>query len=349
MGFRRFLLIRVARMLITLSAVLLITIALLGSTMDDILRRNIQLSVIEELSHNTKLNSSFKTHEEQQNYIYNQIESKIQAQGLDEPWYSPKSLGIKFFKTMMLDLGNAFFLTSNAGSQKVSDIIMEKLPNTVLLFTTATIIITFIGMYLGAFSASRAGSLVDKFTSASAIFSISAFTAFIGMIMIIVFAYIFHIFPSRATPLTAPSDPYYVFDLLYHMTLPLITLILVGFGAWAFTVRYYVINVFNEDFIAAKRAQGISERKITYSHALKNAAPPTFTSIALSIAGSLGGAFLIEIVFNWPGMGLLAFNAINVMDIPVIIGLTYIGTLIFLVTMFIVDLMSQYFDPRVKV
>jgi peptide/nickel transport system permease protein len=204
-------------------------------------------------------------------------------------------------------------------------------------------------MYLGAFSASRAGLLIDRFTSASAIFSISVPTFFIGMIMIIVFAYIYHIFPSRATPLTAPNDPYYIFDLLYHMTLPLITLILVGFGAWAYTVRYYVINVFNEDFIAAKRAQGISERKITYSHALKNAAPPTFTSVALSLSGSLGGAFLIEIVFNWPGMGLLAFNAINVMDTPVIIGLTYIGTLIFVVTMFIVDLMSQYFDPRVKI
>jgi peptide/nickel transport system permease protein len=247
-----------------------------------------------------------------------------------------------------LDLGNAFFLTSNAGSQKVSNIIMEKLPNTVLLFTTSTVIITFIGMYLGAFSASKAGSLIDRFTSASAIFSSSVATFFIGMIMIIVFAYILHIFPSRATPLTAPDDPYYIFDLLYHMTLPLITLVLVGFGAWAYTVRYYVINVFNEDFIAAKRAQGISERKITYSHALKNAAPPTFTSIALSLSGSLGGAFLTEIVFGWPGMGLLAFNAISVFDTPVIIGLTYMSTLIFVVTMFIVDLMSQYFDPRVK-
>jgi len=166
--------------------------------------------------------------------------------------------------------------------------------------------------------------------------------------MIIVFAYILPIVPSRATPLTAPDDPDYIFDLLYHMTLPLITLVLVGFGAWAYTVRYYVINVFNEDFIAAKRAQGISERKITFSHALKNAAPPTFTSIALSLSGSLGGAFLTEIVFGWPGMGLLAFNAISVFDTPVIIGLTYMSTLIFVVTMFIVDLMSQYFDPRVK-
>ena len=79
--------------------------------------------------------------------------------------------------------------------------------------------------------------------------------------MIIVFAYILHIFPSRATPLTAPDDPYYIFDLLYHMTLPLITLILVGFGAWAYIVRYYVINVFNEDFIQPKERKEYQREK----------------------------------------------------------------------------------------
>ena len=349
MGFKRLLATRLLRMFITLCAVLVITIALLGTTMDDILRRNVQQSIIQETSHDNKLVSHFKSQQELQNYINNQISARTHAQGLDEPWYSPKSLLSKLFKTMTLDLGNALFLTSDLGSQKVSNIILEKLPNTILLFTTSTLIITFIGLYLGAYSASRTGSSVDKFTSGSAIFSISVPTFFIGMMMIIVFAFIFPIFPSRATPVTSPSDPYYIFDLLYHMILPLVTLVLVGFGAWAYTVRYYVINIFNEDFIAAKRAQGISHRKITYSHALKNAAPPTFTAIALSLSGSLGGAFLIEIVFNWPGMGLLAFNAISVMDIPVIIGVTYVAALIFVITMFIVDLMSQYFDPRVRI
>jgi peptide/nickel transport system permease protein len=133
------------------------------------------------------------------------------------------------------------------------------------------------------------------------------------------------------------------------MILPLFTLVLVGFGSWAYTVRYYVINIFNEDFIAAKRAQGISESRITFSHALKNAAPPTFLSVALALSSSITGSLLVEIVFNWPGMGLLAFRAISIMDIPVIIGLTYVTTLIFVITMLIVDLMSQYFDPRVKV
>jgi peptide/nickel transport system permease protein len=349
MGLKRLLVSRLIRMLVTLFAVLIITIALLGSTMDDILRRNVQQSVLQETSHDIRLLSRFKSQQEVQSYINSQVNARIHAQGLDEPWYSPKSLLSKLFRTMSLDLGNALFLTSDLGSQKVSNIILEKLPNTILLFTSSTLIITFIGLYLGAYSASRTGSLVDKFTSGSAIFSISVPTFFIGMMMIIVFAFIFPIFPSRATPVTSPSDPYYILDLLYHMILPLVTLVLVGFGAWAYTVRYYVINIFNEDFVAAKRAQGISHRKITYFHALKNAAPPTFTSIALSLSGSLGGAFLIEIVFNWPGMGLLAFNAISVMDIPVIIGLTYIATLIFVITMFVVDLMSQYFDPRVRI
>jgi peptide/nickel transport system permease protein len=349
MGFKRLLVSRLVRMFVTLLTVLIITIALLGATMDDILRRNAQQSVLQETSHDNRLMSRFKSQQELQSYIKNQTNARIHAQGLDDPWYSPKALLSKLFRTMSLDLGNALFLTSDLGSQKVSNIILEKLPNTILLFTTSTLIITIIGLYLGAYSASRTSSIVDKFTSGSAIFSISIPTFFIGMMMIIVFAFIFPVFPSRATPTTSPADPYYIFDLLYHMILPLITLVLVGFGGWAYTVRYYVINIFNEDFIAAKRAQGISNRRITYFHALKNAAPPTFTAIALSLSGSLGGAFLIEIVFNWPGMGLLAFNAISVMDIPVIIGLTYVATVIFVVTMFIVDLMSQYFDPRVRI
>src|ERR687886_1212013 len=269
MGLKRLLVSRLIRMMVTLFAVLIITIALLGSTMDDILRRNVQQSVLQETSHDIRLLSRFKSQQELQTYISSQVNARIHAQGLDEAWYSPKSVLSKLFKTMSLDLGNALFLTSDLGSQKVSNIILEKLPNTILLFTSSTLIITIIGLYLGAYSASRTGSLMDKFTSGSAIFSISVPTFFIGMMMIIAFAFTFPIFPSRATPTTSPADPHYIFDLLYHMILPLVTLVLVGFGAWAYTVRYYVINIFNEDFIAVKRAQGISNRKITYLHALK--------------------------------------------------------------------------------
>jgi peptide/nickel transport system permease protein len=150
--------------------------------------------------------------------------------------------------------------------------------------------------------------------------------------MIFIFAFSLDIFPARSTPVTSPDDPIYIFDLLYHMILPLITMVILGFGSLAFIVRYIVSGILNEDYIRAQFAMGIPRKKIIYSHALKNAAPPIITIIALGLAGSFGGAFTVEAVFDWPGMGKLYFDAIGLMDVPVIIGLTYISSLIFLLT-----------------
>jgi peptide/nickel transport system permease protein len=133
------------------------------------------------------------------------------------------------------------------------------------------------------------------------------------------------------------------------MLLPLITIVLVGFGSWAYIARYFVIGILGEDYIIAKKAAGISRKKILYSHALKNAAPPIITVVGLSLTSSFGGAILVEAVFGWPGMGSLYYQAIGVLDIPVIIGLTYISTLIFILTVFLIDIVFAYFDPRVKI
>jgi peptide/nickel transport system permease protein len=132
------------------------------------------------------------------------------------------------------------------------------------------------------------------------------------------------------------------------MTLPLITIVLIGFGSWAYLVRNFVIGVLQEDFVIAKRAVGISEKKILYRHVLKNAAPPIVTVLALSLSGSLGGAIITEAVFDWPGMGRLYFEAINVLDLPVIIGATYVLTAFFLASIFLADILYSYFDPRVR-
>jgi peptide/nickel transport system permease protein len=252
-------------------------------------------------------------------------------------------------KVMVLDLGKSNYLTSDSGSTNVRDIILEKMPKTVLLFTTSTLIITIIGLYLGAFVASRAGSLWDKLNSAFAVFSSSFPAWWVGMLMIFAFSFTYHIFPARATPLTDPSHPSYIFDVLYHMLLPLITIVIVGFGSWAYIVRYFVIGILGEDYIMAKRAAGIPEKRILYSHALKNAAPPIITVVALSLTSSFGGAIIVEAVFGWPGMGSLYYQAIGFLDIPVIIGLTYISTLIFILTVFLTDIVYAYFDPRVKI
>ena len=132
------------------------------------------------------------------------------------------------------------------------------------------------------------------------------------------------------------------------MILPFITMVVLGFGSVAYIVRHIVSGILNEDFIKAKFAMGIPKRKILYSSALKNSAPPIVTMIALSLSGSWTGAYLVETVFDWPGMGKLAIDAIGLMDVPIIIGFTYVSALIYLITVFFLDIIYAYLDPRVK-
>ncbi|MDE1827413.1 MAG: ABC transporter permease, partial [Thaumarchaeota archaeon] len=211
-----------------------------------------------------------------------------------------------------------------------------------------TAIVSVLGIFLGAVSASKVNSKIDKITSGFAIISSSFPVWWIGVLMIFVFAFLYPIFPARATPDVPASDPGYLSSLLYHMALPLITLVIIGFGSWAYLVRNFLVGVLQEDFITAKRAEGIDEKHILFSHALKNAAPPIVTILALSLSGSLGGAIITEAVFDWPGMGRLYFEAISVLDLPVIIGATYVLTAFFLVSVFVADVLYGYFDPRVR-
>ena len=327
---------------------LLLTITIVGSNMDVILKQGVVYQVRAEITENPAIAESFANVEDFEKFIDEQIDERIKALGLDAPWYSPQRIGFSMYKILILDFGHATFLTSDSGSSAVGDILLEKIPRTVLLFTTATIIISILGIFLGALSASKVGSVVDRITSMFAVVSSSFPVWWIGMLMIFLFAFTYHIFPARATPSILPTEPGYTIALLYHMALPLITIVMIGFGAWAYLVRNFMVGTMQEDFIAAKKAIGINKNKIVYKHALKNAAPPIITILALSLSGSLGGAIITEAVFDWPGMGRLYFEAISVMDLPVIIGATYVLTVLFLISIFVADLLYGYFDPRVK-
>ena len=327
---------------------LLITIALVGSNMDIILKQGVVFQVRTEITDNPDIAKGFASTEKFEAFVQGQIDQRTKALGLDNPWYSPQRIGVTMYKILLLDFGRATFLTSDAGSSDVKEIILEKLPRTILLFTTATIFISIIGIFLGALSSSKVGSKIDRLTSTFAVISSSFPVWWVGMIMIFLFAFTYQIFPARATPSIPASDPAYIGALLYHMTLPLITIVLIGFGTWAYLVRNFMVGIMQEDFIYAKKTMGIQQKKIVYKHALKNAAPPIVTVLALSLSGSLGGAIITEAVFDWPGMGRLYFEAITVMDLPVIIGATYVLTVFFLASIFIADLLYGYFDPRVR-
>ncbi len=331
-----------------LMVTLLLTIILVGSNMDTILKQGITFQVRSEITEDPSIADSFSDPADFEAFIQDQIEQRNKALGLDSPWYSPQRIGLTMYKILILDFGHATFLTSDTGSSDVRDILSEKLPRTILLFTTATIIISIIGIFLGALAGSKAGSAIDRITSTFAVVSSSFPVWWVGMLMIFLFAFVYQIFPARATPSIPPDDPGYILALLYHMTLPVITIVLIGFGAWAYLVRNFMIGIMQEDFISAKKTMGINQKKIIYGHAIKNAAPPIITILALSLSGSLGGAIITEAVFDWPGMGRLYFEAITVMDLPVIIGATYVLTVFFLVSILIADLLYGYFDPRVK-
>jgi peptide/nickel transport system permease protein len=331
-----------------LMATLLITIGLVGSNMDAILKQSVSLEISQQVANNKNLVASFKSSQQLEAYKENLINQRYIALGLDKPWYSPQRLGLAMYKILTLDFGHAKFLTSDTGSSDVKDIILERLPRTILLFTTATAIVSLLGIILGAIASSKVNSMVDKITSGFAVVSSSFPVWWVGLLMIFVFAFVYPIFPARATPTMPVTDPGYLGTLLYHMTLPLITLVLIGFGSWAYLVRNFLVGVLQEDFIVAKKTIGIDERKILYRHALKNAAPPIITVLALSLSGSLGGAIISEAVFDWPGMGRLYYEAISVLDLPVIIGATYVLTAFFLVSILVADILYGYFDPRVR-
>lgn len=348
MGLKRYFARRAAILFGVLMATLLVTILLVGSNMDTIMKKGVAIQVRAEVVENKALVSSFQSTEELDQYITRQVEQRTKSLGLDTPWYSPNRIGLAMYKILILDFGHATFLTSDSGSTAVSDIISEKLPRTILLFTTATIIISIIGIFIGAISGSKTGSKADKVTSTFAIISSSFPVWWIGLIMIFTFSFSYNLFPARATPLLPPTDPGYIPALLYHMTLPLITIVLIGFGTWAYLVRNFIVGIMQEDFIFVKKAIGINQKKIIFGSALKNAAPPIVTILALSLSGSLGGAIITEAVFDWPGMGRLYFEAISVMDLPVIIGSTYVLTAFFLASIFVADLLYGYLDPRIR-
>ena len=154
MGLKKFVATRMITMFGVLMATLLLTIILVGSNMDTILKQGVVFQVRAEITENPAIAESFSSVAEFESFVDDQIEQRILALGLDKPWYSPDRIGLTMYKILILDFGNATFLTSDSGSSDVREILIEKLPRTILLFTTATIIISIIGIFLGAFSSS---------------------------------------------------------------------------------------------------------------------------------------------------------------------------------------------------
>ncbi len=268
--------------------------------------------------------------------------------GLDRAWYTrlPSTVG----RVITLDLGEARTLRSFKGSPKVTSIVMERLPYTVLLLTTASVITAIIGLVVGVKLATRVGSRLDRSISYLSAISYALPAWWTGILLILLLAFELRWLPSGGLYSSPPPQGSVLrfLDLLRHALLPVITLVLVSVGAWIYTVRTMVLNTAQEFFVTVARAKGLPEGRVMRRYILRVAAPPIVTNLVLGLAGSLGGAILTETVFNWPGMGRLYYDAILTADEGVIVALTFMFTLIYVVARFALEVIYVVLDPRIR-
>ncbi|WP_054032629.1 ABC transporter permease [Desulfatitalea tepidiphila] len=275
-------------------------------------------------------------------------EMRLIAQlGLDQP------LGHRYLKFVVNLFRGNLGISFHYG-QPVSRIIADRLPNTILLFTTAVILSAIAGVWLGKIIAWRKGRSVDTAVTIGALVCHTLFLPWIALLLIWLLGYQLGWFPitgmisaevwidPQATLLTK------LMDVLHHMVLPLLTLFLIHFGSYLLIMRSSMLDTLAEDYIYTARAKGLPERMIRDHHAAPNAALPVVTSVGLSLAFSINGGALTEKVFSWPGIGRELVFAVSNNDYPLALGCFLLIAVVVLLANLVVDVLYAFLDPRIR-
>lgn len=233
----------------------------------------------------------------------------------------------------------------------VTELLGRALIWTLGLVGTATLVSFALGTFLGVMAAWRRGTPFDTAVSLIAIFSSSVPAVVVSLITLFAFGYTLGWFPNgyAVNPMLDPAwDWTYISSVLYHGTLPMLTMVIVLTGGFAVTMRNNMINLLGEDYIVMGRAKGLSDGSVMLWYAARNALLPTVSALAISLGAVLGGSLVTEVVFNYPGMGNTLYQAIIARDYPVIQGTLLIMTAAMLTANFVVDLSYVLLDPRLK-
>ena len=233
----------------------------------------------------------------------------------------------------------------------VTTLIKRSMPWTLGLLLTATIISWILGNFLGGLASyypkNKILGGIDVLSQA-----IRPIPYYIlALLLIILFAYLWPIFPIRgAYPMgTRPSMTLkFAVTVLYHSVLPALSLIVGGMGAWFIGMKALTSNIISEDYVVYAEAAGLKERKILFGYVMKNAMLPQVTGLALNLGMIFNGALILEVIFSYPGLGLLAYQAILRTDYTLILGITLFSILGVATAALILDLIYPLFDPRVR-
>jgi peptide/nickel transport system permease protein len=263
--------------------------------------------------------------------------------GLDQP------LPVQFWKYVRAvahgDLG-----TSYVRRQPVLGVILERLPNTLLLDAFALVAAIAGGVWLGGLAARRPGSAGDNAVSVVSMLFYAVPQFWLGMMMVLLFAVWLPVLPPFGIE-TMGAD--YtglerLGDVAEHMILPGVTLALYYMASYARLTRAAMIEVSEQDFVKTARAKGISERQVSRHHILRNALIPLVTYAGLQASLLVGGSVLIENVFSWPGVGTLAYDAVQARDNPLLLGIFIVTAVLVSLFNLVTDIAYSIVDPRVE-
>jgi peptide/nickel transport system permease protein len=261
--------------------------------------------------------------------------------GLDQPLYRQY---LNYWGDLLRgDLGYSY-----RQKRPIGEIILERLPWTLLLTGSALVVSTVIGCILGALSAWRRGHLVDVSLLWSMI-GLNALPSFwLGMLLIVLFAVNLGWLPAQGAVTAAArySGWQTVIDIARHALLPVFTLSLLSIPDIYLTVRYTLLDIVREDFVRTATAKGLNRPHILFRHVLPNALPPVVTMVALRLGYAFGGSVVIETVFSYPGLGRLIFEAVRSRDYPVMQATFLLFTGAVLVANILADLLYRQLDPR---
>ena len=246
------------------------------------------------------------------------------------------------------DLGNSM----KSGSPAVADLIAERIPWTLVLSVSTMLIGLICGLLFGAFAAWKRGRWPDMVLLNASTFTTALPSFFIALLLTLFLGFELEWLPAYTdSNMVADFDWSWdaVMNVAYNAALPVISMAIGSIVGYAQTTRNSVISVSNEDFILTARSKGISNGAVLYKHTLRNALLPIVTSFGMSVSGLIGGATVIEQIFNWNGMGTLFLEANNTNDYPLMMGIMLFMSAFALVANLITDLCYGLLDPRVTV
>ena len=263
--------------------------------------------------------------------------------GLDQPL--PIQLLVYLKNVITLDLGYSF-----RHDMPVSKLIIDRFWPTLLLMVSTIILAVGFDILLGLLAAVSLNTWKDAVITVFALITYATPLFWVGLMMIVVFSLNFGWFPTSGMENIAAFYEGFerIKDIAHHLVLPTITLSLFYLALYTRMMRASMLEQYGLDYVVTARAKGLSERRITFVHVLRNALLPVVTMAGVQVGALIGGSVIVESVFAWPGLGMLAFESLFARDLNLLLGIFLLSSALVVAVNLIVDIIYSFLDPRIE-